>query len=430
MPDTIRLYYGRNSEEMVHRIQEYQSTDPDNPLGLLEVRETVLDDVVMEAIVQLIQSRGVDTIQFDDCGAYTSCFSQPIAEALGAVPNVRLTAPTFLSHYFLDTMLLSATKLTNLRIQDNFDGRQIEALAEGLKGNTTLQVLDLSRSRIDSLAILADGLQENQTLKVLKLRSLGLNDETVHVLLDSIKSHPQLEDLDLSFNHCASLDHLAELVNDPCCQLAKLSLGYQNLWQSPRIDITAFARALRRNKRIKTISLARNKLADSDLLPLATALACNSTLEVLDLRENMLSDEGIAMLATTIQHPTGLQTINLAQNPFHEAGALALLRAVDTNPNLIEVHINENIYKCNEIRYATALNKAGRCLLFQSPPLALWPMVLERINRLDLGDKQTCVGPGCSVQPTETPRQIEILHFMVWSSPLLQHVLTYTHSNS
>lgn len=426
MPDTIRLYFGRDSDEMVHRIQGYQSTDPDNPIALLEVRETVLDDMVMEAIVQLIQSRGVDTVQFDDCGAYTSCLSLQIAQALGSVPNVRLTAPTFLSHYFLDTMLVSATKLTNLRIQDHFDCRQIEALAKGLKVNTSLKVLDLSRSKIESWAILADGLQENKSLNVLKLRSLGLNDETIQVLLDAIKDHPQLEELDLSFNHCSCLDPLAELVNDPSCRLSKLSLGYQNLWQSPRIDITAFTRALRRNKHIKTISLARNKLADSDILLLATALACNETVEVLDLRENMISDEGITMLATTIQHGTGIRMINLAQNPFHETGALALLQAVETNHNLVQLHINETTYKCNEIRYETALNKAGRYLLFKSPPLGLWPIVLERINRLEFAEKQTCIVTGGPVKAAKVSRQVDILHFMVWSSPLLQHVLTYS----
>jgi hypothetical protein len=425
MPDTIRLYYGRNSDEMVHRIQEYQSTDPDNPISLLEVRETVLDDVVMEAIVQLIQSRGVDTIQFDDCGAYASCFSLQIAQALGSVPNVRLTAPTFLSHYFLDTMLESATKLTNLRIQDHFDCQQMEALAKGLKGNTTLQVLDLSRSRMESLAILAEGLQENKTLKVLKLRSLGFNDESIHVLIDAIKYHPQLEDLDLSFNHCASLDSLAELVNDPSCRLSKLSLGYQNLWQSSRIDITAFARALRRNKSITAMSLARNKLVDSDILLLATALACNNTVQVLDLRENMLSDEGIAILANTIQHGTGIRIINLAQNPFQETGASSLLKAVETNHKLVDVHVNETTYKCSEIRYQTALNKAGRQLLFQSPPLGLWPLVLERINRLEFSDKQTFIASnGSTLEGNATFTRVDVLHFMVWSSNFLQHALS------
>lgn len=424
MSSTIRLYYGRNNDEMVSRLKDYQFSNVDEPIAALEVRETVLDDDVIEAIVDLLQARSVVTVQLDDCGAYMNHQAIRMARALGTVKNVRLTEPTFLSHYFLDTLLLSATKLKNLRIQDRFDCRQIEALATGLKENKSVEVLDLSRSRLDSFAILADGLKGNTALKVLKLRSLGLNDENVNILLDSVKNHPSLESLDVSFNHCRRLDNLAALINNPSSHVKELSLGYQNLWQSPKIEIEGFVRSLRSNKSLKSLSLARNKLTDSDMLLLATALACNANIERLDIRENFLSDDGISTLAEIIETGTGIRRISVVKNPFQNTGALALLKAVMKNHNVFQVDISDDTFKCREIRYECALNKGGRRLLFEENPISIWPLVLERINRVDFADTGGVCTVGFSFDDMEvTSHQLDVLHFMVRGPALFEGVI-------
>jgi hypothetical protein len=405
---------------MVSRLKDYQFSNLDQPISALEVRETVLDDDVIEAIVDLLQARSVNTVQLDDCGAYMNAQAIRMARALGSVKNVRLSEPTFLSHNFLDSMLVSATKLTNLRIQDRLDCRQIEALATGLKHNTSVEVLDLSRSRLDSFALLADGLKGNKTIKVLKLRSLGLNDENVDVLLDALKGHPSLETLDMSFNHCRQLDGLAALIEDPSSQLRELSLGYQNLWQSPKIEIAGFAQALCNNRSIKTLSLARSKLTDSDMLLLATTLTCNEDIEKLDLRENLITDEGISVLAGTIESGTGIRRLSVLKNLFGCAGALALLNAVRTNHNVFQVDIGHDTDMCHEIRYECALNKGGRRLLSETVPLSLWPLVLERINKRDFGNVEVCVA-GFSFDDLEvTSHQLDVFHFMVRGPALFE----------
>jgi Ran GTPase-activating protein (RanGAP) involved in mRNA processing and transport len=378
---TIRLYNGRDNDAMVRRLKD--AINGDIQVSTLEVRGTVLDEHVIEAIVVLLLKRDIETVQLDDCGAYLNKPAISMARALGNVKNVRLSEPTFLSQYFLDSLLMSATKLKHLRIQDHLDTRQIEALSKGLKVNTSVEILDLSRSRFDSFTILANGLKENACLKELKLRSLGLSDDHVGEILTALKNHPTLESLDLSFNHCRHVGNLAEFL-DERKSIRELSLGYQNLWQAPKFDVRGLAQALRTNTTLKILSLSRNKLTDVDARLLAEGLHDNSTLESLDVRENNLSDDGIVALANAAEESgTGLRRLSVIKNPFRMKGALALLNAVRNNLNLAHLEIAQNESLSKEIRYFAALNKGGRKLLREAPTLSLWPLALDRVNKMD-----------------------------------------------
>ncbi|KAL3934288.1 MAG: hypothetical protein SGARI_003457 [Bacillariaceae sp.] len=153
---TIRLFYGRDSAEMKRRLEEALWSD--RVVTTLEVRETVLEDEVIDAIVNLIEKGNVETVQLDDCGAYMNKQAISMARALGKCKHVSLSEPTFLTTNFLAEFLLTSTKLESLRIQDRLLAPQVEALATGLKSNKTLRILDLSKSRIENIAALAEGL--------------------------------------------------------------------------------------------------------------------------------------------------------------------------------------------------------------------------------------------------------------------------------
>ena len=195
---TLRLYYGRGSHEMIRMLQ--QARERTAAVTRIEVRETVLDEQVVEALIELLLSSPVEVVQLDDCGAYLNNNTIRLAEALGGIRSLRLSEPTFLSQFFLDKLLISATNLTQLRIQGHLERNQMLSLAEGLRENTSLELLDLSRSRVEDFSSLSDGMRGNSTLKSLKLRSIGLRDENVRELLQSLEEHPQLESIDVSLN--------------------------------------------------------------------------------------------------------------------------------------------------------------------------------------------------------------------------------------
>jgi hypothetical protein len=406
---TIRLYYGRDTDEMVRRLKEAKNGD--FVVSNLEVRETaVLDENVIEAIADLLLERSVETVHLDACGAHLNKQALRMARALGNVKNVRLSEPTFLSQYFLDFLLMSATKLENLRIQDHLDCRQIEALASGLEANSSLATLDLSMSRLDSFSILAKGLKMNSSLQTLRLRSLGLRDEHVDDILDSIKHHPTLKSLDLSFNYCRNLNNIAEFL-DINNNISELVLGYQNMWQSPKIDINELAKALKRNTSVAVLSLPRNKLSDQDAGLLATALLENSTLKSLDVRENLFSDDGIITLANAAEKGPSLRKLNVMKNPFGIRGSLALLTAVRENTKLVHVELGaDNVGQPSQhIRYFTALNRGGRRLLYENPPLSLWPLALERVSKIDWDEES---GDMLDV-PDGGSHQLDVLYFLL-----------------
>ncbi|MGK3757796.1 MAG: Ran GTPase-activating protein (RanGAP) involved in mRNA processing and transport [Bacillariaceae sp.] len=377
---TIRLYYGRDSGEMIRKIEEALVDDNRPVVSAIEVRETVLEDDVIEAIVKLISSGSIESIQLDDCGAYLNKSAVQMARALGACKHVRLSEPTFLTKFFLECFLVSATKLQSLRIQDRLLVEQVEALSNGLRSNNTLHTLDLSRSRIDDFSVLAEGLR-GSCVKGIKLRSIGLRDTHVTTMMTSLESCPALESLDLSFNHIRNLTTLGKFLRCADCNLRELSIGYQNVWQSPNIDIGELAEALKVNKTLITLKLPRNKLIDSDAIIISMALMENSTLENLDVRENNFSDIGIIHLAKTARdNSKGLRKIYTSNNPFGKSGSLALLEAAATNFDLIHIDTNckddDRINK--QIRYHIALNRGGRKLLLENPPLAIWPLAMER----------------------------------------------------
>jgi hypothetical protein len=416
---TIRICYGRDSDEMVNRLREAQQGKRE--VSTVEVRETVLDENVIEAIVDLLDEQSVDTVQLDDCGAYLNKQAIRMARALGKVKNVRLLEPTFLTMHFLDSFLVGATALKNLRIQDNLDCRQIEALSSGLKANESLRTLDLSRSRLDSFSILAGGLQENKCLQNLKLRSLGLGDQHVSQILSAMSRHPSLISLDLSFNHCIESNHIAGFL-EAQTNLQELYFGYQNVWQAPKFDIGQLAEALTTNSTLTVLSLSRNKLNDDDAILLAVALGNNSTLEYLDLKENKIGDVGACAIASmAAKIGSGLKSLSLVNNPFGELGVSDFLKAVLKKTNLMQIQLPRiDCPLAEQVQLCAALNRGGRKFLYEYPTLALWPLILERVNVLDWEDNRSDL----SEEDSPSTYQLDVLYNLLQGPALFEGIMS------
>lgn len=409
---SLRLYYGRDSEEMIRRLKN--TLESNLKVSTLEVKETVLEEDVIEAIVNLLLTNQVETVQLDDCGAYLNKQAIQMARALGSVKNLRLSEPTFLSQYFLDTLLVEATNLANLRIQDYLGAGQVKALSEGLKLNQSLESLDLSRSRLDDISSLAPGLRENKCLQFLRLRSLNLNDENSVEILVALKTHPTLKVMDLSFNRFRHLDNVTRLVSENR-NLRDLSIGYQNVWQAPKVNLTQFLRALQSNTSLISLSLARSKMNDGDAENLAVVLRRNITLQNLDVRENRLSDEGVRTLTEAIASRKTLRKLNIADNPFAAEGIEYVLATVRNNVNLVHVELSSSSITADQVRYYAALNKCGRGLIYEDPSLGVWPLVLEKVNMMDL-EEEYC----SSLDANEESQKLNALYFFLQGPALFE----------
>ena len=406
---------GRDNDDMIRRLRSGRrvGSEGNSKIMTLDIRETVLDEDVVKEIADLLLETSVETVQLDDCGAYMNKQTSRMATALGHVKNLRLSEPTFLSHFFLDKLLASATALENLRIQDRLHGFQIKALARGLSVNRTLKSLDLSKSRIEDvdIASLAEGFAKSST-ESLTLRSLNLGDDQLTQIANSLKMNPSLRKLDISFNQCRTMDCLNSLIHGSC-HLRELQVGYQFVWQSPKIDISGFANVLRNDSSLTTLALPRNKLNDDDAECLGMALRDNSNLMVVDLRENKIGDDGVKTLASASLENKGLKKLYLTKNPFHLDGTNALLAMVKEKVEMVHVELSQGGHAASQIRYYSSLNHGGRCLVDKIPALDLgvWPLVIQRVNKIDWFDEHL-----------DSHRQ-DVILFLLRAPPLFEVLL-------
>lgn len=409
MPNT-RLVCGRDWDGNIQKIEDVMITG--KGICSLVIRETDLDDKEIDSIVNLISNVTVEIIHLENCWARnTKRSATRLVTALGNCRDVRLSGSTFLSKFFLEPLIESATQLRKLCIREHLMVNQIEALSKGLVSNKLLHTLDLSRSCIDDFSCLAKGLQ-GACVEVLRLRSIGLRDRHLKELMKALESPSLastvpssmtlLESLDLSFNRLCNLKYIGKFLEKSDCNLTELLIGYQNLWQPSRngrnIDISSITDALSKNKRLKILKLRRNELGNSDAILFATALAENNTLETLDLGENNISDKGVMALAEAARESRALKELNLKGNPFGISALYALLDVATKNHNIFflggnDENDSENSttdkkeFILSQIRYQTALNRGGRKLFSHGynenkrsgvAPLGLWPRVLER----------------------------------------------------
>ena len=393
-----RFFSGRECDGMAQKLEDAAAMN--RAVSSLTIRDTALEEDAIDSIVDLLSKGSVKTIHLGDCSAQLDNSAHRLVEALGNCRDVRLSERTFLSKFYLDAFLGSATQLKNLRIRDHLLVEQVEALSRGLASNKILHTLDLSRSRIDCISILADGLKGG-CAKELKLRSIGLRDSQLFTLMEALETSPScakspsspntaaataLESLDLSFNRLRNLKCIGDFLKQDNCNLKELLIGYQNLWMpsssGTHIDVSEIANALFLNKKLTTLKLTRNELNDSDAILFAVALSENRTLETLDLRENNIADDGVIALAEAAQFSRGLKQLQLRGNPFGARASLALLEAAQNNFNLFFIGDNgrgDSDVINKQIRYHTALNRGGRKLLLDvTTPFGLWPLVLEK----------------------------------------------------
>jgi hypothetical protein len=111
------------------------------------------------------------------------------------------------------------------------------------------------------------------------------------------------------------------------------------------------------------------------------------------LARNKITDYGIASLALRLPDWRAVKKLSLWGNPFGEEGARELLAGLRRNMELEDLDLFRQ-FKCSEqILYYTYMNRGGRKILREDPnkvvPLSLWPLVMERANRIKLTKRNT-----------------------------------------
>jgi hypothetical protein len=152
------------------------------------------------------------------------------------------------------------------------------------------------------------------------------------------------------------------------------------------------------NTSLKVLQLAGNGLSDAYVQSLMGIFGCGSSLEELNLFGNRVTDFGIRMIIQKLPQLRCLKSLWLGHNSFSPVAGGELLQAIKTNFNLEDINIrtlddSSSLWDelQSELDYYARLNRGGRRIFSStndresSVPLSLWPLVIERANRIYWG---------------------------------------------
>jgi Ran GTPase-activating protein (RanGAP) involved in mRNA processing and transport len=194
-----------------------------------------------------------------------------------------------------------------------------------------------------------------------------------------------------------------------------------------------------RNTSLQVLQLAGNNLNDAYLSSLLPIFGQSSQLQELNLFGNRITDRGVLqVLLNKLPLLHHLESLWLGHNSLTATSAKLLAEAMHTNYNLMDVNLRTlsimgrnhnctvqeekmNAYQ-DELDYYCRLNRGGRRIFGSSNeiPLALWPLVLERANRIYWG---------ASTGNTDAPKQKTASHAADVVYCLLHGPILFTNPN-
>lgn len=272
----------------------------------------------------------------------------------------------------------------NLQIQtleiwnDHIGPDGAKSLADSLRGNNTLTLLDLSYCWIGDAGIksLADSLQGSSTLLTLNLSRNKIKTKGCKALADSLQPHTSLSGsltrLVLSSNEISKKGAVAlatAFKNGGATALRSLSLTSAkigdagtvalaeslvqrcNMLQSrpPPLELQLeyneigveggkiLAESLYANT-LSRLSLFSNNMGEG-VTPLADSLHTNTSLLSLDLRSTQIGPEQVMSLAGALRNNTSLTRLLLGENSIGTEGGIVLAETLRVNDTLRELSV-------------------------------------------------------------------------------------------
>lgn len=372
----------------------------------LTLRSVTIDATVARAVdelfqdphrtwrkIELIHCTGRNAEVIKACSSKTNHFAFTGSVPIAHNPRYSLDVECMQA---LGNTLKESTSLTVLSLKGTrLDRGSLEALGNGLGNSQALETLQLSHCAMEvaDVYLLAAGLQRNQHLTALsmahcKIGAAPLSEESTNELclvLEGLVDHPTLQVLNLFGMYCTdrAMDALSNMLRAPRSALWHLGLKNNVRHPDDKLRVNNLFQAIGENTALTYLQVSGNNVDDQDMEQLAeTITVSNKTLRGLNLTANNIGDAGIQSFASRLPDMRGLRFLDLQRNPFTETSKAAIISALKENSELERLDLDG---KFDETKaYYLGLNKGGRRLLQSenSIPLGLWPLVLERTNRL------------------------------------------------
>ena len=243
---------------------------------------------------------------------------------------------------------LANTVLVELDLTDNMLGLWlfpnavgIDCLAEPLKTNTTLQVLNLSSNNINDRGgmSIAAALEANSSLVRLNLSINAVGQDGATHLADVVRNRiDALKELNLARNEIAQVgyERLAEILASNS-SLSMLTLGDNPLGSGASWVLSS----LMSNWTLSRLEMEDNLLS-ADLVWMSEMLSSNSTLTMINVDGNFMGDLGAFACAEALMINSSLTALSLGENDIRDCGAERLAEALMGNSSLTHVQLAGN----------------------------------------------------------------------------------------
>ena len=198
------------------------------------------------------------------------------------------------------------------------------------------QVLDVTLRSVEAKAMKDDRAELWRALasdkcRVMKLGLIGIHigDSGTIALADALKTNTFITVIDLGHNNIgdAGVVAFADALKTNT-SITKIGLSSNTIGDSAAV---ALANTLKTNTSITEVNLGGNKIGDPGAVALADALKTNTSITWISVRDNVIGDTGGMAVADALKSNTSVTEINLYENKIGPSGRAALVDARKIN---------------------------------------------------------------------------------------------------
>ncbi|MDP2434870.1 MAG: hypothetical protein Q8P67_03940, partial [archaeon] len=215
-------------------------------------------------------------------------------------------------------------------------------VATMLKQNSALQALSLGANAMGPTAgeALAQAMERNCGLKTLVLMANQLGKECGKALGKALGSNSTLTALTVGPNRIGSEG--GEAIARGLCGNASLrTLVLRANQMGPGVGV-ALGEALRGSSTLQRLTLGTNQIGDAGAKAIGEALRENGSLTALDLGDNQIAEDGAAAIAASLSCTTSLVSLALGSNRVGEKGAAAIASGLLRTTSLARLVLTAN----------------------------------------------------------------------------------------
>lgn len=223
--------------------------------------------------------------------------------------------------------------------------------------------------------------QQDVELWNLNLNIRQLDEYQMTYLAEALRQNNVLQILNLTTSlkhHGRALQLFANIVLPHHRSLKILYLAYNDM-----TDVSGIAAALKSNAYLEELHLHNNCLTCESAEQIAESLRTNQSIKSLYLGYNRIQDRGCAALANCLWYNTSLRMLGLDHNRITAIGYTEMERALQYNVVIqqIDVSMNETNVGCSSIPVLCRANRMGRsCLGKHQLGWEFWTVVLESVR--------------------------------------------------